>query len=155
MRILGIDPGLQRTGWGILEKTSNGTLRFVAADVITTPADQPIAERLLALHFGMNGVIAQYSPHYAAIEETFVNRNAQSSLKLSHARGAIMLTVAQSNLPLTEYAARLVKKTVVGTGRAEKQQVVAMLKLLLPGCQISQMDAADALAVAICHANHV
>lgn len=152
-RILGIDPGLQHTGWGVIEQIGN-RLKYVGCGVITAKSDMPLASRLLVLHQGMQAVIAEYSPEECAIEETFVNSNALSSLKLGHARGALMLTAGMAGLPVYEYAATLVKKSVVGVGRAEKNQVEVMVKHLLPGCIITGSDAADALAVAICHAGH-
>lgn len=151
--ILGIDPGLQRTGWGIIEQTGN-RLRFVGSGVIAGNNALALADRLLVLHYGIDEVIKRYIPHECAVEETFINTNAASSLKLGHARGALLLTASMARLPVYEYAATLVKKSVVGVGRAEKNQVETMVKHLLPGCTITGSDAADALAVAICHAGH-
>lgn len=151
--ILGIDPGLQHTGWGIIEQIGN-KLSFIGSGVISAATKIPLAERLLALHLGINKVVACYHPEECAIEETFINSNASSSLKLGHARGALMLTASIAKLPVYEYAATLVKKSVVGVGRADKNQVEVMVKHLLPGCSIPSSDAADALAIAICHAGH-
>jgi crossover junction endodeoxyribonuclease RuvC len=153
MRLLGLDPGLNRTGWGVIEAETN-RLVYVADGVVESVAGQPLAERLAALYSGILAVIAEFRPVEAAVEETFVNANGQSTLKLGHARGIALLAPAQSGLPVAEYAARLVKKSIVGTGRAEKSQVAHMVRCLLPGARIAGADAADALAVAICHAHH-
>jgi crossover junction endodeoxyribonuclease RuvC len=152
-RILGIDPGLQHTGWGVVVQEHN-RLSFVACGTIHSNSKEPIALRLLAVSEGLRDVIAAYSPDECAIEETFVNKNPLSSLKLGHARGAAILTMSLAGLVPYEYAATLVKKTVVGVGRAEKQQVMTMVKHILPRSEISSEDAADALAVAICHVQH-
>lgn len=153
-RILGIDPGLQRTGWGVV-KSEGSTLSFVACGTIRTPgADMPLSSRLASLSGDLAELIERYRPQEAAIEETFVSVNGQSTLKLGQARGAILLTLAQSNMPAYEYAATLVKKSVSGAGRAEKEQVARMVRMLLPGCASQEADATDALAVAICHAHH-
>lgn len=152
-RIIGIDPGLNVTGWGVIEKQGN-RLSFVAAGQVKTNAAEPLAERLKVLHEGLIRPLETYKPDEAAIEETFMNTNAMSSLKLGHARGALMLCVALQNIPLTEYATRLVKKSVVGVGKAEKEQVAAMVKMILPGAKAESADAFDALAVAITHAHH-
>lgn len=153
MRLLGLDPGLNRTGWGVIEVEAN-RLVYVADGVVESDAGRPLAVRLAALYEGIVGVIAEFRPGEAAVEETFVNANGQSTLKLGHARGVALLAPAQSGLPVAEYAARLVKKSIVGTGRAEKDQVAHMVRCLLPGARIAGADAADALAVAICHAHH-
>lgn len=152
-RIIGIDPGLQRTGWGVVDKTGNN-LSFVAAGVITSKSGSELDQRLQELHDGIMAAVAAYHPHEAALEETFVSVNGASTLKLGQARGAIMLTLSLANLPVYEYAATRVKKSVTGVGRAEKNQVIHMVRLLLPGSDVTQPDAADALAVAICHANY-
>lgn len=152
MRILGIDPGLVKTGWGVIDH-HHGALSFVAAGTIAPPPKAVLAERLLYLHQGLHEVIVRYQPQAAAIEETFVNMNAASTLKLGNARGAIVLSLAVAGLPVAEYAALRVKKSVVGVGRAEKGQVGMMVKVLLPQCDTSGADALDALAVAICHAH--
>lgn len=152
IRILGIDPGLRHTGWGII--TLEGSrLRRVADGCISAKTGLPLSERLMVIHAGLEAVIAEHQPHEAAAEETFMATNAASALKLGHARAAALLAPARAGLPVAEYAARLVKKAVVGTGRAEKEQVAAMIAILLPGCT-ARDDAADALAVAICHAHH-
>ena len=154
VRILGIDPGLLRTGWGVIEAEGN-QLRYVACGVVKAPAEgEGIAQRLRVLHDGVVEVIQRYAPAEAGVEETFVNKNPLSSLKLGHARGAALLALSLNDVPVYEYAATLVKKTVVGAGRAEKQQVMHMVNMLLPGANSAQADAADALAVAICHASH-
>ena len=153
MRILGVDPGLQRTGWGIITQNGN-QLSFVGCGVITSQSDEDLAARLHSLNKGLAAVIAQYQPHNSAIEETFVSVNGASTLKLGQARGALLLTLAQSGLTVAEYAATLVKKSIVGAGRAEKSQVAQMVRILLPGCGAGGADAMDALAVAITHAHH-
>jgi crossover junction endodeoxyribonuclease RuvC len=137
----------------MIEQTGN-RLSFIAAGQVKTDAALPLAERLKTLHEGMTKVLTLYQPDQAAIEETFMNTNAASSLKLGHARGALMLSVSIQNIPLTEYATRLVKKSVVGVGKAEKHQVEAMVKMILPSAKATSADAFDALAVAICHAHH-
>lgn len=149
---LGIDPGLQHTGWGAIQISGNA-IRFLACGTIHS-GKAPLAERLLVLHEGMVAAIERYAPHAVAIEETFVNTNAKSSLLLGHARGAVMLSASLKHIPVFEYAATLVKKTVVGVGRAEKNQVEMMVRQLLPGALFDTQDAADALAVAICHHSH-
>lgn len=152
--ILGIDPGLQRTGWGIIQYNGNA-LSFVECGVIKTDSEtKAIASRVLHISNEICKLIALHKPQEAAVEETFVNVNGQSTLKLGQARGAILLTLAQAGLPTAEYAATLVKKSIVGAGRAEKNQVAQMVQLLMPGCGKHGADAMDALAVAICHAHH-
>ena len=153
MRILGLDPGLRNTGWGIVDAVDN-RLRHVADGVIRPATDVPLAGRLVQLHDAIRAVIAGYAPDEAAVEETFVNKNPESTLKLGQARGVVLLVPALSGLPVGEYAATLVKQAVVGTGRAAKEQVGMMVRTLLPGCLAETADAADALAVAICHAHH-
>jgi crossover junction endodeoxyribonuclease RuvC len=152
IRILGIDPGLRHTGWGVIA-VSGSRLSHVADGRISAPVDQSLSERLMVIHAELEAIIALHSPDEAAAEETFMATNAASALKLGHARAAALLAPARVGLPVAEYAARLVKKSVVGTGRAEKNQVAAMIAILLPGCKAKD-DAADALAVAICHAHH-
>jgi crossover junction endodeoxyribonuclease RuvC len=152
-RVLGIDPGLNRTGWGVIDVDGN-RLTFVAAGTIISSAKQPLSERLFYLGEELEKVITLYTPDMCAIEETFVNKNPLSSLKLGHARGALMLTAARHNLIPHEYAATLVKKAIVGVGRAEKSQMMMMIQQLLPQSNVTSEDAADALAVAICHVNH-
>ena len=152
MLILGIDPSLSCTGWGIV-RAEGSRLAHVANGQIPTDAKAPISERLLHLHDALVAVIAAHAPDRAAVEEIFVNKNPQSTLKLAQARGAVLTACGRAALPVTEHAARLVKKAVVGTGGAEKAQVQAMLKVLLPGARIEGADAADALAVAIADAH--
>ena len=153
MRLLGLDPGLRHTGWGVIDVEGN-RLIYVADGVIHVRAGA-IAERLVELHEGVLEVIQAYKPDEAAVEETFVNKNPESTLKLGLARGVVVLAPARSGLKVSEYAPNQVKKTVVGAGHADKAQVEHMVKLLLPGSRPSGADAADALAVAICHAHHV
>ncbi|HXQ41079.1 MAG TPA: crossover junction endodeoxyribonuclease RuvC [Candidatus Udaeobacter sp.] len=153
MRLIGLDPGLRNTGWGIIE-SSGSRLRYVADGAVHTDSDRPLAERLVQLHQGLTAVIAAYRPVAAAVEETFVNKNPTSTLKLGLARGVALLVPALAGLAVAEYPANLVKKSVVGAGHAGKEQVQAMVRILLPGCLTETADAADALAVAICHAHH-
>ena len=148
MLILGLDPSLSCSGWGIV-RSEGARLSHVANGQVATDARAPMAERLHHLHAAVAAVIAAHSPDRAAVEEVFVNKNPQSTLKLAQARGAVLAACGQAALPVAEHAARLVKKAVVGTGAAEKAQVQAMLKVLLPGATIAGADAADALAVAI------
>ena len=151
--ILGIDPGLQRTGWGVIKSQGNA-LSLIDCGVIKSDASDDLAYRVKLLSDELAKIISRYQPEEAAIEETFVSVNGQSTLKLGQARGALLLTLAQANLPIAEYAATLVKKSIVGAGRAEKSQVAQMVQILLPGCGKHGHDAMDALAVAICHAHH-
>ncbi len=152
MLILGLDPGLGTTGWGIIAAQGN-RLSHIANGQITTDAKAPLSQRLVALDRAITDVILLHQPECAAVEEVFVNMNPQSTLKLGQARGVCLLAAARGGMPVAEYATRLVKKAVVGTGGAEKAQVQAMLKILLPGAVVAGADAADALAVAICHAH--
>ena len=152
MRIIGIDPGLQRTGWGIIDVAGN-KLTHIAHGVVATDAKAATGERLARIFDGLTQMINLWQPEDAAIEETFVNRNPASALKLGLARGVAMLAPAKAGLDVAEYPANLVKKSVVGAGHSEKEQVQAMIKVLLPGVEAAS-DAADALAVAICHAHH-
>ncbi len=153
IRIIGIDPGLRRTGWGVVE--SDGVrLSYVASGLITSTTDADLAYRLRELFEGIASVIASFKPHEAAIEETFVNDNARATLKLGQARGMALLAPAMGGLAVAEYPPNLVKKSVVGAGHAEKRQIVAMIGLLLPKARVASADEADALAIAICHANH-
>ncbi len=154
MIILGLDPGLGCTGWGVIAAEGN-RLRHLANGQIRTDAKAELARRLVELHERLAGVIAEHRPEGAAVEEVFVNENGQSTLKLGHARGVVLLAAAASGMPVGEYAPSLVKKAVVGTGGAEKAQVHAMVTRLLPGVKIAGADAADALAVAITHAHHL
>jgi crossover junction endodeoxyribonuclease RuvC len=150
--ILGLDPSLTCTGWGIV-RAEGSRLAHVANGQIATDLKAPIAERLNHLHDAVFAIIGAHSPDRAAVEEVFLNKNPQSTLKLAQARGAVLAACGRAGLPLAEHAARLVKKAVVGTGGAEKPQVQAMLKVLLPGAHIEGADAADALAVAIADAH--
>jgi crossover junction endodeoxyribonuclease RuvC len=151
--ILGLDPGLGTTGWGVIAAVGN-RLSHIANGQIPTDPKAPLPERLVVLDRALTDLILEHHPDCAAVEEVFVNSNAQSTLKLGQARGVCLLAAARSGMPVAEYATRLVKKAVVGTGGAEKAQVQAMLKILLPGVSLAGADAADALAVAICHAHH-
>jgi len=153
VRVLGLDPGLRNTGWGVIEVEGN-RLRAVADGVVHSDAARPLSDRLNQLFEGIMDVISQWQPDEAAIEETFVNKNPLSTLKLGQARGVVMLAPARSGLAVAEYAPTFVKKAVVGTGTAAKDQVGMMIRTLLPGCGAASPDAADALAVAICHAHH-
>ncbi|MGE0416508.1 MAG: crossover junction endodeoxyribonuclease RuvC [Acetobacteraceae bacterium] len=152
-RLLGIDPGLRFTGWGVIEVDGN-RLRHIADGVIATDAGQGVPDRLKVLHDALAELLDQHRPAEAAVEETYVNRNGAATLKLGYARGVALLAPALVGVPVTEYAAKTVKMAVVGTGGAEKDQVVMMVRRLLPGATIKRADAADALAVAICHAHH-
>ena len=151
--ILGIDPGLRHTGWGIIRQEDN-RLSFIAAGRINPATNLPMAERLKALAIELEKIIAAHMPHEAAIEETFMNNNAVSALKLGQARGAAMLTAAKAGLGVSEYAANKIKQTVTGYGHADKAQIAAMIKILLPQSGNLTPDAADALAIDICHAHH-
>jgi crossover junction endodeoxyribonuclease RuvC len=153
-RILGIDPGLRFTGFGIIEVDGN-RLRHVADGVIGTDGDSSVAERLRVLDAALTQLLRDYTPDFAAVEETYVNRNATATLKLGYARGVALLAPARAGVPVAEYGAKTVKRAVVGTGNAEKSQVALMVRRLLPGATIKRADAADALAVAICHAHHL
>jgi crossover junction endodeoxyribonuclease RuvC len=153
MRVLGLDPGLRHTGWGVIDVAGN-RLSHVADGVVHAPTDLPLAERLVALFRQLNLVIERFQPDEAAVEESFVNKNAASTLKLGVARGVVLLAPAERGVPVAEYSANLIKKSVVGAGHAEKAQVQMMVRRLLPGCLMATADAADALAVAICHAHH-
>ncbi|AKH42978.1 crossover junction endodeoxyribonuclease RuvC [Altererythrobacter atlanticus] len=152
MLILGLDPSLSCTGWGIV-RAEGSRISHVANGQVKTDAKAPVAERLHHLHDAIFAVIGQYAPDRAAAEEIFVNKNPQSTLKLAQARGAILAACGRASLSVSEHAARAVKKSVVGTGGAEKAQVQAMLKVLLPGVKVEGADAADALAVAIADAH--
>ena len=153
VRILGLDPGLRRTGWGLVA-VSGARLAHIAHGVIAPKDSLSFAERLLILFEGIAAVIAEHAPDEAAVEETFVNTNASSTLKLGHARACCLIAPARAGLPVAEYAATVVKKAVVGTGGAEKDQVGFMIRRLLPSAGPTTADAADALAVAIAHAHH-
>jgi crossover junction endodeoxyribonuclease RuvC len=154
MLIVGLDPGLGCTGWGVIAAEGN-RLRHVANGQIRTDPKVELSARLLALHGELLGLLALHMPQAAAVEEVFVNNNPQSTLKLGQARGIALLAAASLGMSVGEYAARLVKKSLVGTGAAEKAQVHSMVGRLLPGVKIAGADAADALAVAITHAHHL
>lgn len=153
VRIIGIDPGLRRTGWGVIESEGN-RLRFIACGVLTPAVDQDLSLRLVHLFEGLRKLIGEYTPEEAAVEETFVNAGARSTLLLGQARGIAVMTPASMGLPVGEYSANLVKKSVVGTGHADKKQIELMVKTLMPAASFKSSDAADALAIAICHAHH-
>lgn len=153
-RIIGIDPGLEHTGYGIIGVTGNSH-RFIAAGRISTSPSLPLPQRLAKIAEGLAAVITEHQPTHAAVEEVFVNSNARSSLKLGQARGVSLLIPTQHGLPVAEYAARLVKQSIVGKGNAEKAQVAHMVKVLLPQSAAKSEDASDALAVALTHAHHL
>ncbi|WP_297370642.1 crossover junction endodeoxyribonuclease RuvC [Acidocella sp.] len=153
VRLLGLDPGLRFTGWGVLEAEGN-RLRHVADGVIATNGEESVPLRLKALDDALAELLARYVPDEAAVEETYVNRNATATLKLGYARGVALLAPARAGIPVFEYGAKTVKMAVVGTGAADKDQVGQMVRRLLPGAAQKRADAADALAVAICHAHH-
>ncbi|MCB8876755.1 crossover junction endodeoxyribonuclease RuvC [Acidisoma silvae] len=153
IRILGIDPGLRITGWGVVE-TDGNRLRHVADGIVMTDSAASVPTRLCALHEALSALIALHCPQEAAVEETYVNTNATATLKLGYARGVALLAPALAGLPVAEYGAKTVKLSVVGTGGADKNQVGLMVRRLLPGATLKRADAADALAVAICHAHH-
>ena len=153
VRIIGIDPGLRSTGWGVIE--AEGTsLSYVADGSVHSDADAPLASRLLQIHMQLAEILQRYAPDEAAIEETFVNKDARATLKLGQARGAAMLAPALVGISVAEYAPNVVKKSVVGAGHAEKDQVKHMVKVLLPRAELNSSDSIDALAIAICHAHH-
>ncbi len=153
VRLLGIDPGLRFTGWGLLEADGN-RLRHLGDGVIATDSTDSVPARLKVLHDALAALLAELRPDEAAVEETYVNRNGSATLKLGYARGVALLGPALLGIPVSEYAAKSVKLAVVGTGGAAKEQVQEMVRRLLPGARIGRADAADALAVAICHAHH-
>ena len=152
-RILGLDPGLRTTGWGIVDAQGN-RLTYVAHGVVCSKGEDELATRLSQVYQGLLKIIETYAPMEAAVEETFVNKNPASALKLGMARGVVLLAPAQAGLVVGEYAANRVKKSVVGVGHADKAQIAMMVQRLLPTCHAVTADAADALAVAICHAHH-
>jgi len=154
MILIGFDPGLGTTGWGVIAADGN-RLSHIANGQIRTEAAMELAERLMVLHDSLTDLLLTYKPSGAAVEEVFVNVNPQSTLKLGQARGVVLLAAARSGMTVGEYSAKHVKKAVVGTGGAEKQQVHAMVSRMMPGIRISGPDAADALAVAITHAHHL
>lgn len=152
LRIIGIDPGLRHTGWGVIECTGN-RLGFVASGVVTSRGGDELAVRLAALHAGLSDIMSRFSPHEAAVEQTFVNKDAVATLKLGQARGIALLVPAQAGLSVAEYAPNAIKKTVVGAGHADKQQIRVMVRMLLPKAEFDTDHAADALAIAITHAH--
>ncbi|MFD2236128.1 crossover junction endodeoxyribonuclease RuvC [Aureimonas populi] len=153
IRIVGIDPGLRRTGWGVVETLGN-SLRFVASGTVTSDNKLDLASRLRQLHDGLAQVIHAHQPHEAAVEQTFVNKDATATLKLGQARGVAMLVPALAGLPVAEYAPNAVKKAVIGVGHGDKKQIHMMVKVLLPKASFDTDDAADAIAIAICHTHH-
>jgi crossover junction endodeoxyribonuclease RuvC len=152
IRVIGLDPGLQNTGWGIIDITGN-RLTHVADGTVRTKRTDSLAWRLRALHEGLAEVLTFYGPDESAVEETFVNKNPATTLKLGEARGVVLLAPALAGLPVAEYSANRIKKSVVGVGHAGKPQVQMMVQRLLPGCDFDSADSADALAVAICHSH--
>jgi len=153
IRIIGIDPGLRRTGWGVVETLGN-SLRFVAAGTVKSDDKADLASRLCQLHDGLAEVLHALMPHEAAVEATFVNKDASATLKLGQARGIAMLVPARAGLRVAEYAPNAVKKAVIGVGHGEKKQIHMMVRVLMPKASFDTDDAADALAIAICHAHH-
>ena len=153
VRLLGIDPGLRFTGWGVIE-VDGSRLRHIADGVIATDGDDSVPARLKFLHDALTLLLAEHRPDEAAVEETYVNRNGTATLKLGYARGIALLAPALAGIPVAEYGAKSVKLAIVGTGGAAKEQVQMMVRRLLPGATLRRADAADALAVAICHAHH-
>lgn len=153
VRIIGIDPGLRRTGWGVIEADGN-RLIYVACGSVEPSDDLPLSSRLLTIHEGLTAVLSTHNPMEAAVEQTFVNKDGVATLKLGQARGVAMLAPAMFGISVAEYAPNQVKKTVVGAGHADKQQIAMMLKILLPKAEPPSADAADALAIAITHAHH-
>ena len=153
IRILGIDPGLRRTGWGVIEASGN-RLVYVACGAAETDDKASLALRLVSLHDALGHVIEEFRPDEAAVEATFVNKDASATLKLGQARGIALMVPARAGMTVAEYAPNLVKKTIVGVGHCEKSQIRMMLSVLLPRAQLSSHDAADALAIAITHAHH-
>jgi len=153
IRILGIDPGLRRTGWGMIACAGN-RLMYVACGSVETDGKAALADRLVAIHDGLARIVEEFRPHEAAVEATFVNRDAVATLKLGQARGIALLVPARAGVLVAEYAPNLVKKTIVGAGHAEKAQIRLMVGVLLPKADPQSEDAADALAIAVCHAHH-
>lgn len=153
IRIIGIDPGLRNTGWGIVDSLGS-SLRFVAAGTVRSDAKTELASRLCQLHDGLSSILHQHQPLEAAVENTFVNKDASATLKLGQARGIAMLVPARAGLQVSEYAPNAVKKAVIGVGHGDKAQIKLMVGMLLPKATYDSDDAADALAIAICHAHH-
>lgn len=152
VRLIGVDPGLRRTGWGVIE-IDGSSMRHIAHGVVAPDADLDMAQRLMALHIGLGRVARAHGAVESAVEETFINTNAKASLKLGQARGAILVALAGAGLTVAEYSPNRIKKSVVGSGHAQKQQIRAMIEILLAKPQVTSEDAADALAVAITHAH--
>ena len=153
IRIIGIDPGLRRTGWGVVDAQGN-SLRFVASGTVLSDGKADLASRLCQLHDGLSRVLHGHMPHEAAVEQTFVNKDATATLKLGQARGIAMLVPALAGLSVAEYAPNAVKKAVIGVGHGDKKQIHMMVKVLMPKATFDTDDSADALAIAICHAHH-
>lgn len=153
IRILGIDPGLRRTGWGVVE-TAGSSLRFVGAGTVRSDDKAELAARLCQIHDGLESVLAEFEPEEAAVETTFVNKDAAATLKLGQARGIAMLVPARAGLAVAEYAPNAVKKAVIGVGHGDKKQIHMMVRVLLPKSVVDSEHAADALAIAVCHAHH-
>ncbi|WP_336276629.1 crossover junction endodeoxyribonuclease RuvC [Bartonella sp. CB178] len=153
IRIIGIDPGLRRTGWGVVDFSGNH-LQFVAAGTVSSDAQRDLAFRLYQLHEGLSGILRQFMPDEASVEHVFVNKDATATLKLGQARAIALLVPAQANLPVFEYAPNKVKKSVIGVGHGDKKQIHMMVKILLPRAEFDSSDAADALALALCHSAH-
>ncbi len=154
MIIIGVDPGLIKTGWGIIKKVDN-QIKYIDSGCILTNTKLPLSERLLNINNNLNEILKKYQPENFAIEETFVNKNPTTSLKLGHARGVAILSAATNNIPVFEYSPNLIKKSVSGAGKAEKSQMVAMIKYIFPTIEVKTEDEADSLCVAICHCNHI
>jgi len=152
VRIIGIDPGLRRMGWGVIDILGNG-LRFVASGTVVSQGGDDLARRLCQLHQGLTQILAQWQPQEAAVEHSFVNKDGVATLKLGQARAIALLVPAQAGLPVAEYAPNAVKKTVIGVGHGDKNQIHMMVKVLMPLAKFDSNDAADALAIAICHAH--
>ncbi|MDY8109674.1 crossover junction endodeoxyribonuclease RuvC [Fulvimarina sp. 2208YS6-2-32] len=153
IRIIGIDPGLRRTGWGVVE-TQGNSLRFVASGTVTSDAKLDLASRLKQLYDGLSQIVHSFRPDEAAVEQTFVNKDAVATLKLGQARGIALLVPSLAGLPVAEYAPNAVKKAVIGVGHGDKKQIHMMVKVLLPKATFDTDDAADAIAIAICHTHH-
>jgi crossover junction endodeoxyribonuclease RuvC len=152
-KIIGIDPALRKTGWAIIQNNNN-SLKFIASGTIKTNDKESISDRLSDLHYQLAEIIENYHPEEAAIEETFINNNSLSSLKLGQARGAIIVTCAIFDLKIAEYASTNVKKSISGIGRADKNQIAQMVKYLMPKAKFNSSDESDAISIAICHNNH-
>ncbi|WP_455477960.1 crossover junction endodeoxyribonuclease RuvC [Bartonella sp. B10] len=153
IRIMGVDPGLRKTGWGVIDLSGNH-LHFIAAGTLSSNVQCDLASRLCQLHKGLSDILHKFMPHEAAVEHVFVNKDATATLKLGQARAIALLAPAQANIPVFEYAPNKVKKSVIGVGHGAKEQIHMMVKVLLPRAEFDSSDAADALALAICHSNH-